>query len=105
MDHGRVKQFNAKIDVVNADGTNAHTHALGNFTSNGNPQVILSPDNITTIKGKLDVALNGQTAWKNVDSTTIISKDKAIQILLNDKETENHFVQQPIYGRVTSFIH
>lgn len=103
VDQGRVKQFDVKIDVINADGTLYHTHTLNNFTSNEESQVSLSADNTTTaIKGKVDVGINGETAWKQVDTTIILSKNKAITIVLDDKQTDNHFRQQPIYGTVVS---
>jgi hypothetical protein len=105
VEQGRVRQFDVKIDVINADGTLFHNHTLNNFTSNEEPQISLSPDNTTiTIKGKVDVGINEETAWKQVDTTTTLSKNKAITIVLDDKQTDNHFRQQPIYGRVISFV-
>lgn len=55
------------------------------------------------IKGKIDVGLNGETAWKGVDATIIIAKGKAITVILDDKDTDNHFKEQLIYGIVKSF--
>ena len=102
--NGEIEQFAANLSFINADGTQYHTHSLDNFTSNEIPQVVLTPENTTTIKGKIDVGLNGITAWKQVDTTIIISKNKSITIVLDDKDTDNHFVQQPIYGKVKSFM-
>ncbi len=42
--------------------------------------------------------------WKGVDTSIIIPKGKAITIILDDKETDNHFKGQYIYGTVKSFI-
>jgi hypothetical protein len=104
VNKGKVERFNANLSFINADGTQYHTHNLNNFTSNEIPQISSSPENTTSIKGKIDVGLNGETAWKQVNTTIIISKNKAITIVLDDKSTDNHFVQQPIYGKVKSFI-
>jgi hypothetical protein len=102
VENGKPTGFTVNASSINADGTQYHTHELSNLTSDND--VILSADNTTTIKGKIDVGLNGETAWKGVDAAIIIAKGKAITIILDDKDTENHFKGQLIYGTVKSFV-
>jgi hypothetical protein len=103
VENGKPVRFTVNASSINADGTQYHTHELSNLTSDSD--VILRADNTTEIKGKIDVGLNGETAWKGVDTTIIISKGKAITIILDDKDTQNHFKEQLIYGTVKSFVH
>lgn len=96
-----VTDFNVNLNSINADGTLFHTHALTNLKDYN---LIFYPQDTFKIFGKVDVALNGEIAWKNVDAIILISKGKALTISLDDKATENHFKQQNIYGVVKSFI-
>ncbi len=100
----KVKEFTANLSSINADASNYHTHTLGNFTSTLNPQISKDPNNIINFTGKIDVALNGETAWKQVNSNIDLFKNKTITITLDDIDTEDHFAQQQIYGKVKSFV-
>jgi hypothetical protein len=102
VENGKPVEFTANISSIQADGTVYHTHELANLTSDS--KITLRPDNSTDIKGKIDVGLNGETAWKGVDATINIAKGKAITVILDDNDTENHFKEQFIYGRVNSFV-
>jgi hypothetical protein len=104
VNNGKVNAFTANLSSINADASNYHTHQLGNFTSTGNPEVSMEPNNITKIKGKMDVGLNGETAWKQVNSDIELFKNKTITITLDDKDTEDHFANQLIYGKIKSFL-
>ena len=101
VDKGKLTHFSANLSSINEDGTLDHTHQFGNFTTTDN--VYLTPDNSTTIKGKMDIGLNGERVWKDVNSVINISKGKAITILFDDLSTDNHFKNQPIYGNVKAF--
>ena len=104
INKGQVKEFSANLSSINADASNYHTHILGNFTSNVNSQITTDPNNIINIKGKMDVGLNGETVWKQVNSNIHLYKNKTITITLDNKDTEDHFAQQQIYGKVKSFV-
>jgi hypothetical protein len=104
VNNGKVQEFNANLSSINADASNYHTHILGNFTSDVNPQVAIDPNSIIKIKGKIDVGLNGETVWKQVNSDISLFKNKTITITLDDKDTEDHFAQQHIYGKIKSFV-
>lgn len=99
---GKVSRFVVNFSSVNADGTLPHTHQIINFKQSNSSKAILSPDLDSRINGKSDVGINGDVAWKNVDTSILISKGKAITIQLDDNQTENHFKGQPIYGTVKS---
>jgi hypothetical protein len=103
VNNGKVKEFGANLSSINADASNYHTHTLGNFTSDVNPQISIDPNNTTKIKGKIDVGLNGETAWKQVSSDITLFKNKTITIALDDEDTEDHFAQQQIYGKIKSW--
>ena len=96
-----VRNFNVNMSVINADGTLFHTHAITNLKDYN---LKFYPNDTFKIIGKVDVAVNGEIAWKNVDSIILINKGKALTISLDDKATENHFKQQNIYGLVKSYI-
>ena len=51
----------------------------------------------------IDVKYNDTTTWSNVDVTIAIFQGKTIEISLDNKETDNHFQGQLIYGIVDSF--
>jgi hypothetical protein len=53
---------------------------------------------------ELDIKINGKTVWNNVDLSIIMSKDSTITIDPNDKQTDNHFGDQQVYGIVNRLI-
>jgi hypothetical protein len=44
------------------------------------------------------------THWNNVDLSIIMSKSSTITIDPNDKQTDNHFEDQQVYGIINRFI-
>ena len=48
----------------------------------------------------LDVKINGVVAWHNAHVSIHILKGNTIAIRLNDKDTEEHFGEQPVLGVV-----
>jgi hypothetical protein len=60
----------------------------------------LSPDKSVSLSGIVDVGINGNKAWDNVNATVDISKGRSITISLADEDTERHFMGQQIYGIV-----
>lgn len=100
--NGNVNSFNANMTWYNNNGTGTHTHEILNFKSNP-IDVTLKPDENILIKGLTDVGTNHRISWTNVHSTIDIKGGKTISISLDDKETNNHFAGQNIYGIVKSF--
>ncbi len=87
-----------------ADGNRNHTHDLINFKQDNNTKAQLNGENNLSVKGLVDVKLNKDTPWNKVNVDINIEKGNTIAIKLNNKQTGNHFEDQPIYGIVTSII-
>ena len=66
--------------------------------------VQLKPDNTLSVNGTVDVKINGVIVWHNAHVSILISKGNTVAIRLNDKDTQNHFGQQPVLGIVTRLI-
>jgi hypothetical protein len=109
---GNVTNFAANFLASPMDGTKPHIHQITNFKkadndnnshSGGRQQKFqLLPDNDSlSVNGTVDVKINGVVAWHNAHVSLLISKGNTIAISLNDKDTENHFGQQPVLGIVT----
>jgi hypothetical protein len=108
---GNVTNFAANFLASPMDGTKPHIHQITNFKkaddANGRRSlqiVQLTPDNSLLINGTVDVKINGVIVWHNVHVSILISKGNTIAIRLNDKDTQNHFGQQPVLGIVTRLI-
>jgi hypothetical protein len=111
---GNVTNFAANFLASPINGTKPHIHQITDFkkTDNNNnrysgkiqQKVQLMPDNSLSVNGTVDVKINGVIVWHNVHVSILISKGNTIAISLNDKDTGNHFGQQPILGIVTRLI-
>ena len=99
---GKITEFKTSFTKVLADGTKRHTHDLINFKQNKNAKAQLTADNNLSVKGLVDVKLNNNTPWNNTNVNINIEKGNTIAIKLDNKQTSNHFEDQPIYGVVTS---
>jgi hypothetical protein len=65
----------------------------------------LTPDNNSlSVNGTADIKINGKTIWNDVDLSIILSKGSTITIDPNDKQTDNHFGDQQVYGIVNRLI-
>ena len=87
-----------------------HIHQITNFSENGEDRemIILStPDNNSNgllINGIADIKINGITIWNDAGISITISKGNTITIDPDDKDTENHFGNQQVYGIVNRLI-
>jgi hypothetical protein len=97
-----VNSFSTNMTWYNNNGTGTHTHELLNFRSSG-PQITEKPGDNILLKGLMDVGTNHRIIWTNVNSIVDIKGGKTIAISLDDKQTNNHFAGQTIYGVVKSF--
>jgi hypothetical protein len=101
VDKGKLGSFAASLYTgpVNG-GTSNHTHQISNFRIDNNTPVYLNPTKTVSITGISDIGTNGKKAWNNVHTTIVISNGRTITISLADKDTQNHFMAQQIYGIV-----
>jgi hypothetical protein len=102
VENGKPTAFIAKFIKVLSDGNRWHTHEITNFKSNNDTRVELKPDNTISFSGTVDVKLNNTSPWNGTNVNIMISKGKAISIILDDNATGDHFQGQPIYGIVES---
>jgi hypothetical protein len=105
---GNVTNFAANFLASPMDGSKPHIHQLTNFQkANGAIQqqaVQLTSNNTVSINGTVDVKINGVIVWHNAHVSIQILKGNTIAIRLNDKDTEDHFGEQPVLGVVTRLI-
>jgi len=104
--NGTVTNFNANFLASPMDGSRGHIHQITNFRANENETIQLTTDNSNSISinGTADIKINGKTIWNNVDLSIIMSKSNTITIDPNDKQTDNHFGNQQVYGIVNRLI-
>ena len=104
--NGTVTNFEANFLASPMDGSRGHIHQITNFSANENEMIQLTPDNNNSlsINGTADIKINGKTIWNNVDLSIIMSKGSTITIDPNDKQTDNHFGDQQVYGIVNRLI-
>jgi hypothetical protein len=110
---GNVTNFAANFLASPMDGSKPHIHQITNFqksksinTARQEQQHIvqLAPDNTLSINGTVDVKINGVIVWHNAHVSIVISKGNTIAIRLNDKDTQDHFGEQPVLGVVNRLI-
>jgi hypothetical protein len=114
-----VQGFEADFTAVFEDGTGAHTHQIMNFqprrvdsskvpaeediNNNIHSINIVTPEGNAFILGTVDVGINGQKVWENVNANITISKGRTIEIRLDERDVDYHFGKgQLIYGLVNS---
>jgi hypothetical protein len=103
--NGTVTNFEANFLASPMDGSRGHIHQITNFSANENQMIQLTPDdNSSSINGTADIKINGLTIWNDVYLSIIISKGNTITIDPNDKQTDNHFGDQQVYGIVNRLI-
>ena len=104
--NGTITNFEANFLASPMDGSMGHIHQITNFSANKNEMIQLTPDNNNSlsINGTVDIKINGKTVWNNVDLSIIMSKSSTITIDPNDKQTDNHFGDQQVYGIVNRLI-
>jgi hypothetical protein len=103
--NGTLTNFEANFLASPMDGSRGHIHQITNFSTNENAMVQFTPNNNSlSINGTADIKINGKTIWNNVDLSIIMSKGSTITIDPNDKQTDNHFGDQQVYGIVNRLI-
>ncbi len=105
--NGTITNFEANFLASPMDGSMGHIHQITNFSANKNEMIQLTSDdnnNSLSINGTVNIKINGKTVWNNVDLSIIMSKGSTITIDPNDKQTDNHFGDQQVYGIVNRLI-
>ena len=110
--NGTVTNFEANFLASPMDGYMGHIHQITNFSaSNENEMIQLlsssSSDNYSnnlSINGTADIKINGRTIWSGAELSITISNSSTITIDPNDKQTNNHFGDQQVYGIVNRLI-
>jgi hypothetical protein len=103
--NGTLTNFEASFLASPMDGSRGHIHQITNFSTNENAMIQFTPNNNSlSINGTADIKINGKTIWNNVDLSIIMSKGSTITIDPNDKQTDNHFGDQQVYGIVNRLI-
>lgn len=107
--NGTVTNFEANFLASPMDGSMGHIHQITNFSEKEDDRdVIILPtsdnNNSLSINGTADIKINGITIWNNAKVSITISKGNTITIDPDDKDTENHFGNQQVYGIVNRLI-
>ena len=103
--NGTVTNFEANFLASPMDGSRGHIHQITNFSTNENVMnQLISDNNSLSVNGTADIKINGKTIWNNVDLSIIMSNGSTITIDPNDKQTDNHFGDQQVYGIVNRLI-
>jgi hypothetical protein len=109
--NGTVTNFEANFLASPMDGSMGHIHQITNFSANeddGGVIILSTSDNNSnnslSINGTADIKINGITRWNDAEVSITISKGNTITIDPDDKDTENHFGDQQVYGIVNRLI-
>jgi len=103
--NGTLTNFEASFLASPMNGSRGHLHQITNFSTNENTMIQFTQNNNSlSINGTADIKINGKTIWNNVDLSIIMSKGSTIIIDPNDKQTDNHFGGQQVYGIVNRLI-
>ena len=108
--NGTVTNFETNFLASPMDGSMGHIHQITNFSENredGDIRILSTSDNninSLSINGTADIKINGRTIWNDAGISITISKGNTITIDPDDKDTENHFGNQQVYGIVNRLI-
>jgi hypothetical protein len=106
--NGTITNFEANFLASPMDGSMGHIHQITNFSEKEDDgDVIILPtsdNNSLSINGTADIKINGITIWNDAKVSITISKGNTITIDPDDKDTENHFGNQQVYGIVNRLI-
>ena len=106
VNKGKITNFVVNFLASPMDGSKGHIHQITNFKPDNNGKAIeLTPDNSLSVNGTADIKVNGVVIWNDAHISISISKGNTFSIDPDDKETGNHFGEQPVYGIVTRMIY
>jgi hypothetical protein len=112
---GNVTYFDASFLATPMDGTKPHIHQLTNFKADGQTNDAMNGVQLKrdgdynhdglTVNGTVDVKINGEAIWDDVDSSISIKEDKVMSIYLDDEQTDLHFGKQQVFGIVRDIVY
>jgi hypothetical protein len=98
---GKITNFIANFLASPMDGTKPHMHQISNFKSTNNKPIELTTNGTSLINGAADIKINGQVVWKGAHISIMIANSNTFILDPNDRDTDNHFGDQSVYGIVT----
>jgi hypothetical protein len=101
---GKITNFAANFLASPMDGTKPHMHQISNFKSTNKKPIELTSNGTSLINGTADIKINGQVVWKDAHISIMIANSNTFILDPNDRDTDNHFGDQSVYGIVTRFI-
>jgi hypothetical protein len=101
---GKITNFVANFLASPMDGTKPHMHQITNFKSANKKPIELTNGGSSSMNGTADIKINGQVVWKGAHVSLSILNGSTFMIDPNDKETDNHFGEQAVYGIVTRLL-
>ena len=101
---GKITNFVANFLASPMDGTKPHMHQISNFKSTDKKPIELIGNGTSLINGTADIKINGQAIWKDAHISVMIANSRTFILDPNDRDTDNHFGDQSVYGIVTRLI-
>ena len=101
---GKITNFVVTFLASPMDGTKPHMHQISNFKSTNKEPIELSTNGTSLINGTADIKINGQVIWKDAQVSVMITNGRTFMLDPNDRDTDNHFGDQSVYGIVTRLI-
>jgi len=93
-----VYNFGGVHDVYNITGFKAEK------VGNNNTNLLFNSSGMASINGISNIVVNGTTKWTGAHTTIALDKFLVLRLQFDPKDTDNHFMGQPIYGSVMSLI-
>jgi len=101
---GKITNFAVDFLASPMDGTKPHMHQISNFKSTNKKSIELTSNGTSLINGTADIKINGQVVWKDAHISVMIANSSTFMLDPNDRDTDNHFGDQSVYGIVTRLI-
>ena len=101
---GKITNFVVTFLASPMDGTKSHMHQISNFKSTNKEPIELSTNGTSLINGTADIKINGQVIWKDAQISVMITNSRTFMLDPDDRDTDNHFGHQSVYGIVTRLI-
>lgn len=101
---GKIANFVVNFLASPMDGTKSHMHQISNFKSTDKKPIELTSNGTSLVRGTADIKINGQVVWKDAHISIMIANNSTFRLDPNDRDTDNHFGDQSVYGIVTRLI-
>jgi hypothetical protein len=100
VNNGTANDLSLNFVMVHPDATGLHIHNFTQFKAANNTTVKLNQNGNTTIKGTVNILVNGTQKWTDVPINILMQNARVISIAVDSAKTDDHFAGQPIYGIV-----